>query len=226
MMTTSSRSARSQRVVSVRWAVSGCRGSGMANNFSGSATRSGALLRSIPNLVFEVTAQCRCVERRGVPLHAFSSGSSTSTVRRVCGDPAGADPTSPDSLWTAWFCLYVDVCPTVPGRHDVYRGDGGDKQPMYRLRGWISQQQHLEDTSPDHQRGSVQSRPNTSDSTMCTSSQFCMAFWQQEELNGFRREKCPKASRMGTSSRSSGSTVCTVHEHRGSTFSISFDTLW
>lgn len=39
MITTSSRSARSQRVVSVRWAVSGCRGSGMANNFSGSATR-------------------------------------------------------------------------------------------------------------------------------------------------------------------------------------------
>lgn len=39
MMTTSSRSARSQRVVSVRWAVSGCSGSGMANNFSGSATR-------------------------------------------------------------------------------------------------------------------------------------------------------------------------------------------
>lgn len=39
MITTSSRSARSQRVVSVRWAVSGCIGSGMANNFSGSATR-------------------------------------------------------------------------------------------------------------------------------------------------------------------------------------------
>lgn len=38
MMTTSSLSARSHSVVRVRWAVSACRGSGMAKSFSGSAT--------------------------------------------------------------------------------------------------------------------------------------------------------------------------------------------
>lgn len=83
---------------------------------------SGALLRTVAALVFEVAAQSWRVEWRGVTFSAVSSGSSASALRGVWGGSSRAGPTSPASFWTARFGLYVDVWPTLPGRHDFYGG--------------------------------------------------------------------------------------------------------
>lgn len=71
------------------------------------AVPSGALFRPLTTFVFEVAAQCRRVERRGVTFGAISPGSPA--LRGVRRGPAGAGSTSPASFRTAGLCLYVDV---------------------------------------------------------------------------------------------------------------------
>lgn len=81
---------------------------------------SGALFRPIATFVFEVAAQGWRVQWRGVSFNAVSSGSPA--LRGIRRGPTGAGSTSPASFGAAGFCLYVDIWPTLPGRHDSWGG--------------------------------------------------------------------------------------------------------
>lgn len=91
---------------------------------------SGALFRPIATFVFEVAAQGWRVQWRGVSFNAVSSGSPA--LRGIRRGPTGAGSTSPASFGAAGFCLYVDIWPTLPGRHDSW-GGGETQQRNVRV---------------------------------------------------------------------------------------------